>query len=166
MPADSEDLDPFQLSYVEESGQAASVARHGPVASRSRSPSPTPSLQLELQPKSQQLCTVPYQQQEVQPQLRKKTSAELNMKSNIWDHNDRSSDEEEVGLYKKYMADSFTKQAKYKRGEVVTELHEESHRGSDSLRREKLGFGVASGSKSGSEREQESSQYFPGSGFF
>jgi len=109
---------------------------------------------------------VSYQQQEVQPQLRKKTSAELNMKSNIWDHNDRSSDEEEVGLYKKYMADSFTKKAKYKSGEVVTELHEESHRGSDSLRREKLGFGIASGSKSGSERGQESSQYFPGSGFF
>jgi len=156
MLADAEDLDPFKLSYVEEPGQVASTAK---------SSSPTLSLQLELQPESEQLYTVPYQEQEVEPQLRMKSSAELNMKSKVWGHHDESSDEEEIGLYKKYMADSFTKKTKSKGKETVDESHERSHRRSNSLREEQ-GFGVASGSKSGSERGQASSQIFPGSGFF
>ena len=155
MLADAEDLDPFKLSYVEEPGQ---------VASTTKSSSPTLSLQLELQPESEQLYTVPYQEQEVEPQPRMKSSAELNMKSRVWGHHDESSDEEEVGLYKKYMADSFTK-TKSKDKETVDESHERSNRRSNSLREEQ-GFGVASGSKSGSERGQASSQFFPGSGFF
>jgi len=154
MLADAEDLDPFKLSYVEGPGQVASITK---------SSSPTPSLQLELQPESKQLYTVPYQEQEVQCQLRRKSSAELNMKSKVWSHHDESSDEEEVGLYKKYMAESFTKTMKSK--ETVGESYERSNRRSNSLREEQE-FGVASGSKNGSERGQASSQFFPGSGFF
>jgi len=155
MLADAEDPDPFKLSYVEEPGEVASITK---------SSSPTLSLQLELQPETKQLYTVSYQEQEVQPQLGRKSSAELNMKSKVWGHYDESSDEEEVGLYKKYMTDSFTK-TRSKSKETVGESHERSNRRSNSLKEEQ-GFGVASGSKSESERGQASSQFFPGSGFF
>ncbi|KXN91452.1 hypothetical protein AN958_00714 [Leucoagaricus sp. SymC.cos] len=153
-----DDVDPFQLSYAEE--PASQTLSSAPIQPLSRSPSPTPSLQLEGQPERRQQSQLLVQPQP-EPQLRRKTSAELNMKSHIWDPkrrqqlDDESSDEgEEVGLHKKYLAGSLTK-GKGKSSEVQGQ----GHRRSDSLKRSDL---VASGS----DRGQGSSQLFPGSGFF
>lgn len=131
---DVDDLDPFQHSFAEERPEPAEQSHRLP----SRTPSPSLSLQLELDP-------VPQQQPE--RQVTRKTSAELNMKSHVWDPkkrglvsgDDSSDEDEEVELHKKFMAGSPPK-------------------GRDSFRGGEIG--------SGSERGQGSSQFFPGSGFF
>ncbi|KAF9446408.1 hypothetical protein P691DRAFT_783756 [Macrolepiota fuliginosa MF-IS2] len=165
---DADDLDPFQQSFAEEYAEPAPAPqphRHEQSPPRTPSPSPSPSLQLELAPESHKLQ--PQQEREV----RRKTSAELNMKSHIWDQrqggygvdSDESSGEE-VGLHKRFMAGSLTK-GKVREGAGAGA----SHRRSDSLKRGDAGTGSGlggSGSRGASEKGQGSSQFFPGSGFF
>jgi hypothetical protein len=117
-------------------------------------------LQLELQPEQPQAQVQKEEEGGKQKELRRKTSAEMNMKSHVFGYDveeGSGSEGEEVGLHKKFVAGGFG-----------------GKRRSDSLKREE-GGGSGSGSGglkrgevlgSGSERGQGSSQFFPGSGFF
>ncbi|KAJ3566815.1 hypothetical protein NP233_g6761 [Leucocoprinus birnbaumii] len=154
---ETEDLDPFQLSYAEEPHQSTTTTSRltsepGPIDPSmrlsSRSPSPTPSLQLEPEAASNNRVPQQQQQQHQDPskgQLRRKTSAEMNMKSRVWnakeggaESEEEGEEGEEVGLHKKFVA------AKEKEREREQERERDKgkgHRRSGSFKKGSVGGG-------------------------